>query len=133
MNRTPPDTSAEFAALERRSRELLDASAEALDGHTRSRLNRARQAALAEAVTARGVRPFRVPGAWLPGGVLAAAAVLTVAVWVARPVTLPVAELNPVEDLELLASREGPERYAEEGEFYEWAGNDPAGSVGGAG
>ena len=133
MKRTPPETTAEFAALERRSRELLDASVAALDGHTQSRLNRARQTAREDCATTGAERPFRVPGAWLPGGVLAAAAVLMLAVWIARPVAVPVAELNAVEDVELLASRDSPELYAEEADFYEWAGADTTNSVTGAG
>lgn len=133
MNRTKSDTGADFAALEGRSRELLEASANSLDGYTRSRLNRARQAAIDEFRATRGARRFRVPGAWLPAGVLAAAAVLTVAVWVQQPTGVPVAEITPVEDVELLASREGPELYAEDADFYEWAGSVAADGVGSSG
>ena len=133
MNRTKSDGGAESAALERRSRQLLDASADSLDGYTRSRLNRARQAALDEFRAQRDTRRFRVPGAWLPVGVLAAAAVLTVAVWVQQPTGVLVAELNPVEDAELLASREGPELYAEDADFYEWAGSVAADGMSGSG
>ena len=122
-NRNEP---AEPTALERASRELLLASAEALDGRTRSRLTQARHAALAE-IGRESARPFRVPGRGLPAGALAAAAVLAVAVWVARPVpSTPLAEAVTAEDAEMLASTEGPELYADDPDFYEWAGSDAA-------
>lgn len=57
--------------FERRARAAFDASVDALDGATRSRLNRARQRALAHALPAAD----RVPGArwagWAPAGALA--------------------------------------------------------------
>jgi len=120
-------------AFEARARQALSESVEAIDGPTRSRLNRARQAALATVVARDGARPFRVPGLWLPGGTLAAAAVLALAVWVARPVSTPVtpvAEATPMEDAELLSSAEGPDLYADDAEFYDWAGSDAAGGTG---
>jgi|GEM_PF-710925 len=121
-------------ALERRSRELLRASVERLDAHARSRLTQARDAALAELAAGERPRPFRVPGLWLPAGALAAAAVLAVAVWIgqAGPEHVALAEAGAVEDADILASGEGPELYAEEAEFYEWAGGDgPGGAQGG--
>ena len=118
-------------ALERRSRELLRASVERLDAHARSRLAQARHAALA---AGQRPRPFRVPGLWLPAGALAAAAVLALAVWVGQPgpERAALAEAAAVEDADILASGDGPELYAEEAEFYEWAGGDgPGGAEGG--
>lgn len=113
------------APFERDSRERLRASVDALDGQVLSRLNQARHAALAELGTNGGARAFRIPGIWLPAGVLAAAAVLAVAVWIARPISQPqaqLAEASPVEDAEILASSDNPDLYAEDSDFYEWAG-----------
>jgi hypothetical protein len=117
--------------FEDRCREALAARVEALDGHARSRLNRARQAALAAAAARGEARPFRIPGLWLPGGVLATAAVLALAVWVARPVAphAALAEATPLEDAEMLSSSEGPELYADDADFYDWAGSDAAGGT----
>jgi hypothetical protein len=74
-----------------------------------------------------------VPGAWLPAGALAAAAVLAVAVWVARPVeTAPatLADESSMEDAEILASNDGPDLYSDDADFYEWAGSDSSGGAG---
>lgn len=113
--------------LERRTRERLLDSAEHLDGHTRSRLTQARHAALAELPQG---RTFRLPGFWLPAGALAGAAMLAVMVWVGQPGSPgapPLAgEVGAVEDLAILASADGPELYAEDPEFYEWAGSAAA-------
>lgn len=131
-----PQTSGDSAAFEQRSRELLLASADAVDGRTRSRLNQARHAALAELARGAEARPFRVPGRWLPAGALAAAAVLAVAVWVAQPGAgpgVPLADAAVADDAEMLASTEGPELYADDADFYEWAGSDGAASAGGEG
>jgi hypothetical protein len=120
-------------AFERRASELLRASTESLDGRARSRLTAARFVALGKLEKRASAPRFRVPGAWLPGGALAAAAVLAVAVWVAQPSGLPsatVAEISPVEDAEILASNDEPELYADDPEFYEWAGSDQTGGPG---
>jgi hypothetical protein len=125
MNRddlTPTD-----AAFEKHAAERLRASAEALEARVRSRLTAARFVALGELEKRSSAPRFRVPGAWLPAGALAAAAVLAVAVWMAQPAGSPnalLAEASPVEDAELLASNDGPELYAEDADFYEWAGAD---------
>jgi hypothetical protein len=121
-------------AFERRSRELLRASAERLDAHARSRLTQARYAALAALAAGEGSPRFRVPGLWLPAGALAAAAVLAVAVWIGQPgpERAALAEAGAVEDADILASGDGPELYAEEAEFYEWAGGDGPGAAGGS-
>jgi hypothetical protein len=129
MNPTTSARDADHTALERHSRELLLASVEAVDGRTRSRLNQARHAALAELAASAGTRPFRVPGRWLPAGALAAAAVLAIAVWVAQPAGnqgLQLADAMVAEDGEILASSDGPELYADDADFYEWAGSDAA-------
>jgi hypothetical protein len=118
--------------FERRARERLVASADELDGRTRSRLTQARHAALAEVQSTS--RPFRVPGFWLPAGALACAAVLAVTVWIDRapgPATATVGASavvssgGSVEDLAILASADS-DMYAEDPDFYEWAGSDEA-------
>ena len=117
----PEDGDQEFA---RRARAVFAASAQRLDAGRVARLAEARRVALAE----HGQRRFRVPGFWLPAGALAAAAALAIAVFMTNPVqhaTL-VAEASPVEDAELLASNDGLDMYAEDPEFYEWAGSDEA-------
>jgi hypothetical protein len=136
MNPNAREANHGLEALERRSRELLAESAEAVDGRVRSRLNQARHAALAELVSGAGARPFRVPGRWLPVGALAAAAVLAIAVWIARPVPGPAPQLADAlvaEDAEMLASSDGPDFYADDADFYEWAGSDAALAAGGEG
>jgi hypothetical protein len=115
--------------FEQRTREVLEASVQRLDGRTRSRLNQARQRAL-EAHAARERSPFaRLFGGrarFAPAGAIAAVAVLAVVLWSARPGTdAPLAALGEgaaVEDLELLADNDALE-IAREGdlEFYEWA------------
>jgi hypothetical protein len=118
--------------LEARCRDALAARVEAVDGHALSRLNRARQAALAAAAQRGDARSFRIPGLWLPGSVLATAAVLSLAVWVARPIAphAALAEASPLEDAEMLSSSEGPDLVADEADFYDWAGSDAAGGSG---
>jgi hypothetical protein len=136
MKPNTTDSNDGLDAFERASRELLRASADAVDGRVASRLNQARHAALAELAAAAGARPFRVPGRWLPAGALAAAAVLAIAVWVARPVVGPgtsLADAVVAEDAEMLASTEGPDLYADDADFYEWAGSDAATAGGGEG
>jgi len=117
----PDDGDQEFA---RRARAVFAASAQRLDADRLARLAEARRVALAE----HGRRPFRVPGLWLPAGALAAAAALAIAVFITNPVNHAalVADASPVEDMELLASNDGLDLYAEDPEFYEWAGSDEA-------
>jgi hypothetical protein len=125
--------SGDESEFEARARAALAARVDSVDGQTRSRLNQARQAALAELAAQRQTRAFRVPGLWLPGGVLATAAVLALAVWVARPNSGPAttfAEATPLEDAEILSSSDGPELYAEDADFYDWADGDAAGGTG---
>lgn len=98
----------EPSELERRTRELLDESVEALDARTRSRLTRARQAAIDSASAAGGARS----GAWTlwaPVGGLVAAAVLAVMFWPRAGVIEPVPHVlappgapQVADDLELI-------------------------------
>ena len=133
MNRDDTPMTDADAAFERRARELMSASTEALDGRTRSRLTEARFAALAELEKRSSLPRFRVPGRWLPAGALAAAAVLSVAVFIARPLGTqgtPLAEVSAVEDAEILASNDEPEFYADDADFYEWAESEPGSGPG---
>jgi len=105
--------------FERRSRAVFAASVQRLDAERSGRLAAARRRAL----EASHERPFRVPGLWLPAGALASAAALALAVYIANPSLRPaaLAEVAPVEDMELLATNDGIDLYAEDPEFYEWA------------
>jgi hypothetical protein len=107
-------------ALERRARELFDASVRGLDARTASRLSRARAAAVAE-LESGGRRAWRwaVP-------VAAAASAALVAVLVAqapgeRPAPVVAGEgATGFEAFELLAAGEDLELAAEDPEFYAW-------------
>lgn len=127
QSRTGPADGPDDAAFERRASELLVDSVEQLDGRVRSRLTQARHAALAE-LEQRRSRSFRVPGFWLPAGAVTAATVLALAVWLRAPSPEAVtaaatgAEVSAVEDIAILAAADEPELYAEDPDFYEWAG-----------
>jgi len=110
-----------WTETERRARELFDASVEGLDGETRSRLNRARHAALAEAERARH-SSWR---AWLPAAAAASVAIVAVVLWripgdsphrsAANAESAPAAEV-----VEMLATSEGLDVASEDPEFYAW-------------
>lgn len=100
-----------FAA---KAKQLFDESVESLDAETRSRLNRGRQAALAEVATA---RPAWVQ--WAPAAGVAAAAVFAVVLWTG---TQQVDGLTPeatVSDFEILLTEDSFEML-EDLEFYSW-------------
>ncbi len=116
-------------ALEERSRAVFNESVDNLDMPTRSRLNQARQAAVAAAMRA-GRRSWltRMPVLTSAGGV-AAAAVLGVALWFGGPLghhnSVPAAE-STFEDLDLVASSEegsgdAMEMLQDDIDFYDWA------------
>ena len=124
-----------WTETERRARELFDASVDGLDGETRSRLNRARHAALAEAEHARR-SPWR---AWLPAAAAASVAMLAVVLW-----RMPGASMDrsaagaegapAAEVVELLATGEGIDVASEDPEFYAWlATRDELPAANGAG
>jgi len=115
-------------ALEERSRALFHESVNNLDMRTRSRLNQARQAAVAAAAGARR-RPWllRMPVLTSAGG-FAAAAVLGVALWFGGPLSHHAAAPaeSPFEDLELVAATdEGAgdaiDMLQDDVDFYDWA------------
>lgn len=103
--------------FEARTRAAFDASVEALDGRTRSKLNQARQAALNELRTS-AARPWRV------GTALAGLSAAVLAVWIA------VAQWTPpgpgelaLDDMDLVA--EAPHlELLEEVEFYAWVARE---------
>jgi len=103
-----------------RARSALEQSAQELDAATCSRLNRARQAALAAAPRAR--RPLAM--AW--PAALATVSVLAVAVMLVRQPE-PVVPVLPVasEDFDVIAAQDSLELY-ENLEFYAWLDAQPA-------
>jgi len=126
----------ELTPFERNARVLLDESVSRIDGRTRSRLNQARQAALA-AAAAHERRPFwwrsftLMPAA----GAMAAALLAAVVLWHGEPTgQSPLAEGQrpaAVEDIDLLADAEALDLMEgwDGSSFYEWAAaqNEPSG------
>lgn len=105
-------------------RTQLDASARDLDGHTLSRLNRARQQALSQIG-----RPAPRRWRWLA---LASAASIALAVMLLPQLRQPVLEPVPVvqdsiEDFELLTSEESLALYSDL-DFYAWLDTQDLGS-----
>ncbi|MDT8398967.1 MAG: hypothetical protein RQ899_10175 [Pseudomonadales bacterium] len=102
----------------------LDRSCEALDGHTRSRLNHIRHAALER--KGRSSRALLMPFS----GIVSATVVLTMmVVFSQNHPALPGVDptlASPLEDIEILISADSLELY-EDFEFYQWlAENDAA-------
>jgi hypothetical protein len=119
--------------FERGAGQLLRRSADELDAATLSRLNRARQSALAEFDRQRRRPAWLVPG-WQPALGVAAVAMLAVALWVGRapgPATplpaVPVEAARAVQavDLEVILADENLE-LIEDLEFYDWLETDLA-------
>lgn len=107
------DTAAD-EAFAGKAKQLFDESVESLDGQTRSRLNRGRQAALEELASG---RPVWVQ--WAPAAGVAAAAVFAVVLWSGNQ---PVDELTPeasAADIEILLTEDSFEML-EDLEFYSW-------------
>ena len=106
--------------LERRTRELLVASSEALAGATRSRLTQARFAAVA----ASEHRMRRQLQRWAPAGVAAAAALTLLVVLLPHGARAPFSPVSNValEDMDLLTS-DLPLNADQDMDydFYEWA------------
>jgi hypothetical protein len=93
--------------FERRARALLERSADTLSAQTRSRLSRARYAALEQGDGARGAHGAVRWHRWLPAGALSAA-VLALLMFAGqhRVAELPQAAAAGGDDLELLADRD---------------------------
>ena len=109
--------------IEKRARELFAESVAGLDGHTRSRLSRARAAAVAAAGERRR-NPWLNPVRLLPAGAAAAALIALALVW--QVPEAPVASATPVvlNDLDLLLEGENLD-FFEELEFYAWLLEQP--------
>lgn len=105
--------SAADKAFARQAKKHFDESVANLDAATRSKLNRGRQAALAE-LAGGGLRWTQ----WAPLAGVAAAAVVAVIVWTGNPA---VEELAPAPngDIEILLTEESFEML-EDLEFYSW-------------
>jgi hypothetical protein len=117
------------------ARHLLDESAQVLDGATASRLNRARQAALAQRRTG-----IRAPRWYWSAGLATCALLLAVGVWQGRgtPSTttapIPIAASTDAgtvhaDDLDLLASGDNLEMM-QDLDFYAWLDAQDTGSNG---
>jgi len=111
----------EQTEIERRAQAAFAASVDALDAQTRSQLNRARQAAVAE-LERRERSPWRM---WLPAGALAATAAVALVLW-QRPadVTGPGDVDATAEIAELPASDEDLDLVSEDPEFYAWSAQE---------
>jgi len=109
--------------IEQRARELFAESVAGLDGHTRSRLSRARAAAVAAAGERRW-NPWLAPSRLVPVGGAAAALIALALVW--QIPQAPVASATPVvlNDLDLLLEGENLD-FFEELEFYAWLLEQP--------
>jgi anti-sigma-K factor RskA len=111
--------------FERNARVVLTESLTRVDARLRSRLNRARQAAL-EAAAARRRPSWRGSALMPAAGAVAAALLVTVLLWHRQPTTveLPLLEGRnaSVEDMDMLADGEALDLMEGwDGPFYEWA------------
>jgi hypothetical protein len=120
-------------AFERQARGVLEESVLRIDARTRSRLNQARQAALA---AARARRPAWWRGLTLmpAAGAVAAALLVTVMLWHReRPAELPPGEAHTTlsaEEMDLLADSDGLDLMEGwDGPFYEWAADQTEGNA----
>lgn len=107
-------------ALERRARALFDASVDGLDAETRSRLSRARRAAVAELESRR--RPAWQW--WVPAAAAASVVLVALLVWRAPENSpQPLAQAGngeSVDAIELIAAGDDFDLVTEDLGFYEW-------------
>jgi hypothetical protein len=120
----PNDSSSAHAALEERSRALFHDSVESLDFATRSRLTKARHAALEAASTSR--RPWFFRSGFLTPAGVTAVAVLAAFLWMGSPVVhSPITAADGqsnLEDLDMVASSDDAiDMLQDDVEFYDWA------------
>ena len=101
-------------AFAEKAKQLFDASVDGLDGETRSKLNRGRQAALAELQT--GGRRWTQ---WVPAGGVAVAAVAALVVWTGSQQVPELDAPGVVADMEILLTEDSLEML-EDLEFYSW-------------
>lgn len=113
--------------LERKSRAAFDASVEATDAATRSRLARARSGALGELDR----RRFGRAAAWAPAGA-AAAAVVAALLWQREHAPVPVTQQPVVafEDLDIVTGGEDFDLLGEDADFIAWAAGEIPDDVG---
>ena len=117
--------------FERNARAVLEASISRIDGRTRSRLNQARQTALA-AVGVRH-RPWWRSYTLMPAAGVAAALLVAVTLWHREPVAFepPVFEGQHsanVDDVDLLVDADALDLMEGwDGSFYEWAADQTDG------
>jgi hypothetical protein len=133
------DRSVADRELERRARELFDASVAGIDAPTRSRLNRARQHALEIAAGER--RVFRVWRTGFAAGAVAAIVLVAALLWrgpdqsAAPALGTQVAAESSSPALELVSANDEDLRLAaaeEDLEFYAWVdAADPTAQAGG--
>ena len=97
-----------------KAKRLFDESVESLDGETRSRLNRGRQAALAEIRS--GNRRWVQ---WAPAGGVAVAAVAALVVWTGSSQIDVLDTPEVASDMEILLTEDSLEML-EDLEFYSW-------------
>lgn len=115
--------------LAERAKTLFDESVERLDAQTLSRLNRGRQAALAEIGETTAVGHW---ARWVPASGVAAAAVVAVVVWQNYPGQVAAPPADSVTEFEILLGEDSLEML-EDLEFYSWmdtADLDTGGNVG---
>lgn len=126
MNSDQPTT------FEQRTRAAFNASVQGVEAGVRSRLSRARHAAVDAVAQKKGFRWAR----WAPAAGFAVAAVLAVGLWVGQPMrgNSPAAfGSQAIEDMELVASSDELELVQDDIEFYDWAdksSGQESGSVG---
>ena len=113
MDERDNDNNSPGTAFSDKARMLFDDSVAGLDGHTLSRLNRGRQAAIAELD---GRRPRLAQ--WLPATGVAAAAIAVVMV-MRGPAIEDLASPEIVSDMEILLNEDSLEML-EDLEFYSW-------------
>jgi Protein of unknown function (DUF3619) len=131
MNSATQQPTEEVSEFERRARELLKESVERLPAQTRSRLTRARHAAL----DSRPSRQRSLARRWAPAGAGALAAAVFAVVFTVMPrsespAVNPLASAAP-EDLEMLADSDGVQLSREQDvdyDFYEWAVSEAKGA-----
>jgi hypothetical protein len=121
--------------LEEHARVVLEEGVLRIDGRIRSRLNQARQRAVAEAARHRRPTLFRSFTLMPTAGAVAAGLLVAIVLWHRQPQgDLAVTEggRSTVEDLDLLADGEGLDLMEGwDGSFYEWAAEqtDPNGET----
>jgi hypothetical protein len=112
----------DFGDFERATKRVFDDSVAGLDAATRSRLTQARHRALEDRTSLRG-RGWRL--ALVPGGAIAATALVAwLVVWQAPPAG-DVVPAESLSDLEILLGEEDLEMLDEELEFYGWLEQQP--------